>query len=412
MKILPEQLEFSDLSELSGFVERFRLAGTVKLLEPVTDNSGSVLIKENVVIKESSLEKLEQLKGLYRPVFKIAIDADLCQRMRSFLISFAMDLLKHKDNQFLAHLFASTEHRYPAYLRTALLPRPVLLTFYKLFLEYHPAFVSCALFGMLCLGIIIQKNIRLRFIHCNAFLAGFVARMPLAGQGAAYADKNASLALAAASMADQLRLAPDLGTALRNNPFDLEKAPPVAAFSLVAESPDFTAEENASDLLVGAPEENKETQSDPRAVSLLTEILRLGHYIYDLTQKIERNAEFAEQLVYMVAYNTEKGYFHKDLALTILHRFREYEALARKIMLIAEIESRCVHPPSAWAYPKPRATQILCQNRVHHCPMLVAGWDINVISPQEAFGWIGKSLEAGSYPKCQLESDLQKLEPA
>jgi len=407
MKILPDLLEFSELSELIGFIERFRLAGAVKLLEPVTDNSGKVLIKENVVFKESSLEKLEQMKGLYRPVFKIAVDADLCQRMRSFLCTYMMDLLKQKDHQFIAHLYASTEHRYPAYLRTALLPRPVLLTLYKLFLEHHPAFVSAALLGLLCLGIIIQKNIRLRFIHCNAFLAGFVARMPLAGQASHFADQKA--ALTAATMADQLKLSADVAAALRNNPFDLEK-PVAAGFSLVAESPDFTVEENASDLVVSAAGETPESESDPRAVDLLTEVLRLGHYISDLSGKIERNAEFAEQLIYMVAYNTEKGYFHKDLAMTILHRFREYEAQARKIMLIAEIESRCVHPPSAWAYPKPRATQILCQNRVLECPLLDAGWDINVISPQEAFGWIGKSLEAGSYPKCQLENDLQKLE--
>jgi hypothetical protein len=108
----------------------------------------------------------------------------------------------------------------------------------------------------------------------------------------------------------------------------------------------------------------------------------------------------------MVAYNGARGFFHKDLVELIIERFREYEAIARRMIKVAAVEKSCLYPDSAWAYPKPRAAQVLCRHFKTGCPKLESGWDIHVVSPTEAYGWLGTPLAAGNYPKCALERDL------
>ena len=110
----------------------------------------------------------------------------------------------------------------------------------------------------------------------------------------------------------------------------------------------------------------------------------------------------------MFTYNSEKGIFRKDLADPMINRFVEFDAAIKKIRVIAEIENKCKFPPAAWAYPKPKAAQVLCKERNYQCPFIVNGWDLKIITAQDPFGFIGTSLAVGTYPKCALEEELQK----
>ena len=104
----------------------------------------------------------------------------------------------------------------------------------------------------------------------------------------------------------------------------------------------------------------------------------------------------------------------KEAILQAKEKFLQLKAeheqiLTEKNNKIAQIENQCLHPPSAWAYPKPKASQVLCKNNHHTCPHYVSGWNISVISTQEAIGYIGTNLRPGSYPKCRLEKDLEDI---
>ena len=112
----------------------------------------------------------------------------------------------------------------------------------------------------------------------------------------------------------------------------------------------------------------------------------------------------------MFAYNVEKKNFDQEIANPMIDCFRQYEKVIKRIRKIAKIENLCIHPPSAWAYPKPKAAQVLCKNNHHTCPHYVSGWNISVVSTQEAIGYIGTNLKPGSYPKCRLEKDLEDIE--
>ena len=41
---------------------------------------------------------------------------------------------------------------------------------------------------------------------------------------------------------------------------------------------------------------------------------------------------------------------------------------------------------------KTKTTQILCKNKVFECPNYISGWDINVVTAQEAVGYVGTAL--------------------
>ncbi len=147
----------------------------------------------------------------------------------------------------------------------------------------------------------------------------------------------------------------------------------------------------------------------PEAVHLLTEAMKIARFIKETNKKLENSKEdIVEQLLVMFTYNTEKGIFLKDLAYPLIARFKEFKSTVARIRKVAELENRCINPPSAWAYPKPKATQILCKNKIYTCKYFVGGWDISIVNPQTALGYLGLPLNPGSYPKCKLEKELSE----
>jgi len=165
-------------------------------------------------------------------------------------------------------------------------------------------------------------------------------------------------------------------------------------------------------LLLKVDRGDSESENDPprpEAIHLLTEAMKIARFIKETHKKLENSKEdIVEQLLIMFTYNTEKGIFLKELAYPIIARFKEFKSTVSRIRKIAELENRCVNPPSAWAYPKPKATQILCKNKVYGCKYFVGGWDISIVNPQTALGYLGVPLNPGSYPKCKLEKELSE----
>ena len=111
------------------------------------------------------------------------------------------------------------------------------------------------------------------------------------------------------------------------------------------------------------------------------------------------------KILSIFSYNLEKGYFSKEIAESIMKRFQEYEDILSAIKQIALVEKACPFQ-SAWAYPKPRSAQVLCQKKIEKCPLCIRGRDINIVNRLSPYGYIGTSLEKGYYPKCKLEDKL------
>ncbi|WP_040918170.1 hypothetical protein [Leptonema illini] len=80
-----------------------------------------------------------------------------------------------------------------------------------------------------------------------------------------------------------------------------------------------------------------------------------------MRERLGNDEHAAEEISYRSAYNAKKGHFSLKVVDPILRIFKEYELEIRCMMKVAELEQRCLYLPSAWAYPKPRATQMICR---------------------------------------------------
>tara|TARA_Y100001937_G_scaffold95450_1_gene129653 strand:- start:57546 stop:58913 length:1368 start_codon:yes stop_codon:yes gene_type:complete len=414
MKVTENGILFEDLARLNGFYLELRLQGILKFAEPVEDNTGNILIKEDVYVKESFFEKLKEMSGSYRAHFLVPLTDELITKISEFLVRKLGDLTKAGPGHFLTRLLDLPHHRPDAYMRSAFRNKSIALSAYRIYRDNDDFFTHLCELGLLNMAIVMQKYLKVRGIHKNAFLSGFLSDLPLAGQStwkepSTDIDQVRSRARKAAEMADRLRVAPEVSASIAEFPQGF----PIPDFPRNnipdGEAGTFSAEHLEN--LTSSPVEEEQLAEQPmneQAREILTESLRIAHFILETKKRIEDSDFFAEEMVYRVSYNAGKGVFHDDLIQPIVRKFQEFELEARKMRRLAEIENKCIHPPSAWAYPKPRAAQILCQNHVQSCPKMVRGWDIHVISPQQAFGWLGTDLAAGEYSKCELEELLQK----
>lgn len=422
MKISQDGILFDKLSELEGFVSDLNLAGIVRLKKPVEDKSGKVLIKEDIVIQKRMLEKLRDHEGQYQSEFNIQITDEVMRQMRIYLASTVCRVLEERDADFIRHLYDGSHHRYRSYIEHSFRKRSLTLLLYRTARNNPNFFHHLSLFGLLSLGIALQLKTRVHFQYRYAFLCGLGADLGLADSNdwtmlAELDSVRFARAQKCAAYLETLQLAPAVVRIIRDHIIPLEK-PLIHSeeeerqFSAglgPAMDEIITDETDEPDEQSGDVEEDGGTIPDmeERTELIVLEIMKVSRFLIELTRRIQNSEHFAETLVYMLAYNAARGHFYERLINPVLEKFRRYEKMARHMMEIAHIEKKCLYPPSAWAYPKPNATQILCRNRIQDCPKLERGWDIHVISPQEAFGRIGDTLTQGNYPKCALEAELQ-----
>ena len=413
MKVTENGILFDDLSRLNGFYLELRLQGALKFLEPVEDNTGNILIKEDVMVKESFFEKLKEMSGSYKAHFHVALTDELATKISEFLVRKLSELTNAGPGHFLTRLLDLPHHRPAAYMRAAFKDRALSLAAYRLYRDGEEFFTHLCELGLLNMAIVMQKYLRIRGVHKNAFLAGFLSDLPLAG-GSAWRRPAQDIeevrirARKAAEMAGRFSVAPEVVASIGEfaQSFPIPEQPRNGIPDGDREA--FAADQDYLDSLAGAPPEDGPIPAMNEASrEVLTESLRIAHFIAETKKRVEDSEFFAEEMVYRVSYNAGKGVFHDDLIRPIVRKFQEFEEEARKMRRLAEIENMCIHPPSAWAYPKPRAAQILCQRHVMDCPKMIRGWDIHVISSQQAFGWLGADLAAGEYSKCDLEKILQ-----
>ncbi|MCB1324182.1 MAG: hypothetical protein H7A21_02800 [Spirochaetales bacterium] len=409
MQIEENAITFLSLNEFVRFSTDMGLIGLVQLEEPVLDNSDNVLIKEGVFVKATALSRLEEMEGHYRPHFKVAMNNNLIRELRKFVAGEMLDLLKEKDNRFIAHLLEKSTRRYRSIMESAFIGTRFLLHIYRLSQENGCFFAHISELALLALGLALISPVKEKFVHRFSFLAGLGCDLDLESddeylnRAEDYATRNA-LNLRSARAADGYELPEAVSEAIATHAIDFDR-PHYKPFRMEpgAELPE---PEEPGEVSILDEEPHLSAAQREFSNAIVTELLRLARYVHDTSKKLS-GEDFAEQLVYMIAYNGERGFFHPDLTMTVVKVYREFEAGARKMMRIAAIEKKCLFPPSALAYPKPKATQILCRNNHQECSLIVRGWDMNVVAPMEAYGWLGETLAVGSYPKCMLAGELE-----
>lgn len=428
MKIFHSGIEFDNPKEFSSFVFENNLLGLIQLSEPIKDNTDKILIKEFVSVKENAIKKLETMVGQYQPIFKVHINSDLTNKINQKLCKEFISIIEEGDDYILKQLFmgAETAANYKGVIANALQSKYLVLTMFRLWLEKREFFKYITHSALLALGIAYNISVNLKMLYRYSFISGLLLDMilsevdywkePLGGEAL-----MAKLAAMSGDIASNIELPAPICTAVRQQytPGMYSDTVPSIDFLLLSKNPFLQPIERSKepeDSPSNAPESEKKEpiSKDEEAYNLqltemLTEVCKLTKFIKESTKKIPENKEHSEALITMLVYNVEKGVFKKNLADPVINNFKKYDKLVKQVRRIAQVEKKCPHPPSAWAYPKPFATQILCKNRIDTCYNYTRGWDLTVVASQEALGYIGTPLMPGNYPKCKLEQYLDEI---
>jgi hypothetical protein len=411
MIISPTGIEFLNLKDFSKFSYDNSLVGVIQLAEAIKDKTGNILIKENVSVKEAALKKLEGMEGQYNPSFKVNLNEELLTRLSLTISKRILPQIDSPRNLFLRHLFdnnSSFINNFASFIRNSFYEPKLLLIFYRIMVE-RPEFFEYGIdLALMALGTVIQKSHQVKFIHRHAFLGGFFLDIALSETDYfkfSYPGESDMIQVAklSAICAANVGLSSDVVNSIEksNIPGIYTDGPTQQiAYEILEKNP----------LLTSSSEGKGEVEKpdvEPEAEQILSECFKITRFIKETYKKMDKSKDdIAEQLLVILTYNTEKGIFLKEYAYPIIARFKEFQTTVGKVRKVAELENKCLHAPSAWAYPKPKATQILCKNRIYNCKYFIGGWDINIVSAQSSLGYLGTPLNPGSYPKCKLEKEL------
>lgn len=422
MKITSTGFEFNDFQSFKRFAVDQELIGSISLLEPILDKSGNILIKEKVLIKDSMMKKLEDLDGQYLPDFKLVLNGELLKKIKYQISKSIFRRFEDKSNSFIHYLYRESNTELPNFrgiITNAFCTRNLTLVFFRILLDKPNFFNHCVDLALLSMGSVIQKHMGIKMVNRYSFLAGLLADISLIdtdywkhGLSGTHTSKYTKLS---ATVVETLNLPYEIVDTINGHP--------ILELNMDSERDSFEINVDLikngtmlKEIITTDASGNEDSKEDSpgdegvgeRTVEVATEALRIGRYIMENIKTTVDKEHISEKLLVMFTYNTEKGYFKKEIADLMIKQFKMFDTVIKRIRVISEIENKCRFPPSAWAYPKPKAAQILCKDRKYECPLIVSGWDINVIQSQDAFGYIGTSLRAGSYPKCALEEELQE----
>ncbi|NCN10035.1 MAG: hypothetical protein GW938_09350 [Leptospira sp.] len=421
MKITATGFEFNDFKAFKRFAVDQELVGSISLEEAIVDNNGNVLIKEKVTLKESMMKKLEEMEGQFLPLFKLSLTDELLKKIKFQISKAVYKRFEDKTNHFLNFIYKESEIPLPNFrgiIFHAFCTKSLTLIFFRILIDHPNFFNHCADLGLLSMGSVIQKKLGIKMVNRYSFLAGLLAdlclvdtdywKTPLNGKDVAKYIKHSSQAIL------KLKLHPEIADAINGHPIpdlvmDTGTEDSEIDFDSLSKGVYLTELINTDTQTDTIDEESPHDEGvTERTVEFATEALRVGRYIMENLKSSSEKDQISEKLLVMFTYNVEKGYFKKEVANLVISQFKMFDTVIQRIRIVSEIENKCKFPTSAWAYPKPKAAQILCKNSHYECPLIVAGWDIRVITSQEAFGYIGTNLKEGSYPKCHLEEELKE----
>lgn len=426
MKVTHSCLEFDSIDDLIDFTREFETGSMIRFLSPIEDNSGNVLVKEEVQVKESTLSRLKDIKGQYTPKFDVKLNKELLEQIQNILAVKIVNQLKDTDMKFLKFMYENAVYNYKGIIRNSLLSKKTVLTLLKVYKQNLNFFKYVSELGLLTLGIVmIPDTMKFRLLRRYAFTAGILMDVPrISVDRFAKLPFDDNIKVEVAHKCSDILQKLDLigftyGAISNHMPLGMMDDPEkLISIDKVGESEsidgtfldDIVSNDGESDSEEGRSKEDAiPEKSYDLFQALLTDALKLARYIANVSYNASDKDYVMEELVYYIAYNTSKKYFDELLANPLVATFKEFEVNVKRLRKIAEVEMKCVYPPSAWAYPKPKSSQVLCKNKVWDCPNIVMGWDIHVITAQEAFGWVGTSLPVDNYPKCKLEEELDVI---
>ncbi|EHQ05880.1 hypothetical protein [Leptonema illini] len=421
MKISDDRIVFENVFSLETFLHQLDLSGVLRLDDDVLDNRGAVLVKARYPISAELVQKLKGMRGSYPERFSVLMNAELKAAIVRYIAGIAVERI---DNwPLMRRLYDLPGHRFRRYIEHALARDGVALACLQTVLDNNEHLDSLLQHALLTMSIVIHGFFRIRMIHVDAFLAGLIfASVDPERHMAAPMDESAlnahksdalqkcNVFKASENVVDAIvRQRPATAQAEEISEAEIERSSRTDMLMddfLSLEGND-TGEDSEEDSARDPLDRQNPSDHNEAAAHVIAEALHICRYILYLRARLKPEDHLVREIATRLAYNAKKGLFSMRLVNPLLGVFREYEKEIRAVMHVAAVELKCLYLPSAWAYPKPRPTQMICRLHVLDCPKLKSGWNLTVVSPTEAYGWIGVTLNPGQYLKCELEEEFK-----
>ena len=419
MIIRKDEIEFVNASEFYKFVSTNDLFGIIQLKEPLLDANGKLLIREKVNLNESLIKKITTLEGKYVSILRASLNKNLTDKLAERLAKEAIQKIEDQENSdILYHLFENNQtgvNNYKAIIQNAFYDPRIVIFLFRLLTEKKEFFDYCISLGLLTLAAVIQVPFQIRFVNRYAFLTGIFCDACLMDteywkEAITNGQDLTLIAKTSASFLTKNNLPTVIVNSIASADFQslqIEQNPQfrVSLTTLNSISPSIEVPVDYQDA--GTLEDDSPPEEDvSNLIEIIGEALKISKFITILQMKLAGSERLAEKLIAIFSYNVEREVFRKDMSNPMIAMFKEYQEAVAKARRIGAVENMCLYKPSAWAYPKPDPTQILCKNKVTECPYIVSGWDIKIVSDKDSIGYLGTRLFPGQYPKCKLEEHL------
>ena len=414
-----EDIQFSSGEEFYNFVYNNDLYGVVQLREPIVDISGAMLVKDKVALNEGIIRKISNMEGRYISILKALITPGLVDKLAGRIAKEATSIVETK-NSFVNQLYekSPSSGNYKSIIEKACSQPRVSLYLFKILSEKRAFFNHILTNGLLSLGTILQKEEAVKSLHRYTFLAGLFSDICLIDTDywespITEGEQINRLCKISSNLIEKLGLSLIIRSAL--NELNLSALKIDSPHPIFIEPGAIDSESgllNDMDLFKSLSTEDSDKIDEReyrKFVDSVIESLKISKFIEAFSKRFEGSDNAIELLILSFAYNTEKGYFSKEMGEIMISHFKEYDGLVKKVRKVASIENMCPYEESAWAYPRNEPAQILCRKKVYECKNVETGWDICIVSEKEAYGYLGTNLLPGIYPKCALESQLEEI---
>ncbi|MCS6983705.1 MAG: HD domain-containing protein [Leptospiraceae bacterium] len=383
-----EHITIDTLGELIRFGEVFGGLQNISLEHAIQDEKKNVLIAAKRPLRENLILALENRQDLSKYTFVIEKSSNL----RSFLASkISMEIEKKlmlADFSFAGWLMRRKNVDIFQTVRASLYNDFFFITLAKLFYEGQPILGHLMETALLSVGLYVDLEANARINDINViFMAAMLHDYAL------FSDKNW----------EERDSFPSDGHDIESAALLQGKKIPEVIPKILRHSNKLT--NRYEDLNQG---DNK-IKWTFTFEELAQNILLLCEYFSFLRRTLggEETEQKVIDILFQLGHQSEHGAFPLAVSRAFAHHYEKYLSFFEYGQKIAQVEKACKWERFALAYPKPRATQVLCKDHHVACPLRQHTNRITIVQTEnQVINRFGEKLLPGEYDKCQLSDKL------
>jgi len=367
----------SEIQQITKFLER---ADIISFQNEIKSKNGNILVQADRPLTENFLKNLLLRTDIANDCFNIKITDNLKAALTNAIskqFSTRMDL---SDYSFCAYLINKKDIDFTRIIKTSLNNEPFFALVTNIFLSHYPIIDHLIEVTLMGLGLLNNiKNISLENIDLSRyFQAGMLHDYSLMEKANWETEDSFT----------------------ENTEHDKDSAIQLSGKNLPKEIAEIILTHNK--LITQDIDEDKWHSNKTELLSI---ILRLCEYFTFINRTSKKEDGDLTEIIYKISFVAEKGNFPNSLINMFSEFFHKYTPIFNYGKKIASVENMCVHENLAYAYPKPKSTQLLCINNNIPCEHRLSSQPLKIVSDTNIHNDL-KTLKSGWYYKCLFSDQL------